>query len=448
VKRVQIPSGQRDPLEAAARRPSRPTVEAAPAAAVVPLHTDEQDVPTTAAGPAVQSPLPLALSFEERRILRRLARLLLICSVLFGVVWLLWTARQALLPFIVGLALAYVMLPLVNRLNQSLPRWGAILVVYAVTFLILGLAVGYIVPPLIAQAQGLIASIPAIDELQLNVDLYLNRMRGYLPEPLQGPIEQAVRRSLNTVQSNLTEYLSRSGTILLSTAGRLLDTITFVIGFLVIPFWLFYVLNDHKLGLRAVDRLLPVQIREDFWALARIIDTVFSKYIRGQLLLGVIIGVMSGVGLLVLRLFGFEVNYILALALFAGITELIPVIGPIIGAIPAIFVGLFDGLGTALAVTALYVVIQQVENQVLVPRIVGESVGIHPALTFILLAVFAQAFGLLGAILAVPVSAAIRDIVVYLNLRLSDPAETMRDPEGSPTPESDEEALLEREASA
>lgn len=452
MKPVTPPPDQHKPdsPEAVTERAERDAVAAAaaaPASSVVPLHSAERDVPTQVAGPPVEEPLPLALSPGERRILRRLLRYLLIGGVIYAVVWLLWAAREALYPFMFGLALAYVLLPLVNWMSRRLPRWAAILAVYALAALVLAGAVAYVVPPLLAQIQDLFLSIPAIDQLQLQADRYLNQIRRVLPEALQTPFEEAIRRSLNTLQSNLSAYLARSGELALDTVGRVLDTVTFLIGFLVIPFWLYYVLSDHKAGLQAVDRLLPRQIRDDFWALARIADTIFSKYIRGQLVLGVIVGVCSGLGLLGLRLLGFEVDYILALAIFAGITELIPVVGPIIGAIPAILVGLFDGLGTALAVTALYVAIQQIENQVLVPRIVGESVGVHPAVTFILLAVGAQVFGLLGAILALPAAAALRDIVVYLNMRLSDPVETTRDPERSPTPIADP-ALRERKAEA
>jgi predicted PurR-regulated permease PerM len=396
---------------------------------VVPLHASNTAVPTPTDGPPTLMSLPLMLKPHERVILRELTRYVLLGGVAYFVVSLLWNNIESLIPFIVGLALAYVALPLVNRLGRSMPRWAAILCVYGLTFLSLAAIVAYIVPPLSAEVRDLVTTIPNLDVLQGQADGYLDRLRNALPESLRQPLDVGISRGISTLQTNLTSYLSRIGTIVLNTVLQVLDTLIFLFGFLVVPFWLFYILSDADAGLKAVDRLIPTAIRDDFWALARIIDNVFSKYIRGQLILGVIVGTLVGIGLFVLNLLGFEVNYIILLALFAGITELIPVIGPIIGAIPAIALGLFDGIGTAVAVTILYLLIQQVENQVLVPRITGESVGISPALMFVLLAVGAQAYGLLGAILAAPVAAALRDVVVYLNQRLSNPraAEIMQE---------------------
>jgi predicted PurR-regulated permease PerM len=190
---------------------------------------------------------------------------------------------------------------------------------------------------------------------------------------------------------------------------------------LIIPIWLFYVLNDRDQAGALVDRLLPARARPDFWNVWGIIDDVFSNYIRGQLLLGLAVGTMVGLALLLLRLLGFEVRYILLLAILAGITELIPIIGPIIGAIPGVLIGFFgteNGLQTGLAVLAVYVVVQQLENNFLVPRIIGESVGVHPALLTVILIAMGQVFGLLGVILAAPLTAIARDLFVYIYRRL------------------------------
>jgi predicted PurR-regulated permease PerM len=197
--------------------------------------------------------------------------------------------------------------------------------------------------------------------------------------------------------------------------------VTFLIGFLIIPIWLFYVLNDRDQAGALVDRLLPARARPDFWNVWGIVDKVFSNYIRGQLLLGLAVGTMVGVALLLLRLLGFDVRYILLLAIIAGITELIPIIGPIIGAIPGVLLGFFgaeNGLQTGLAVLAVYIVVQQLENNFLVPRIIGESVGVHPALLTVILIAMGQVFGLLGVILAAPITAIARDLFVYVNRRL------------------------------
>jgi predicted PurR-regulated permease PerM len=118
---------------------------------------------------------------------------------------------------------------------------------------------------------------------------------------------------------------------------------------------------------------------------------------------------------------GFNVDFILLLAITAGLTEFIPYIGPLLGAIPAVLVGLTDSPTTALAVAVLYFVIQQLENQFLVPRIVGDSLNVHPAILMMTLLIGASLLGILGVILSAPLTAIGRDVFLYLYNRLKDP---------------------------
>ncbi|MBC8075800.1 MAG: AI-2E family transporter [Chloroflexales bacterium] len=363
------------------------------------------------------------MSVEQWAWMRKAARALLVVAALYVVGWLFYTAGSALLPFIVGLILAYLLLPLVNRLTRSVPRWVAILMVYGLAFGLFIAFIIFIVPPIIAQVGELVRSIPSIDQLEQQSNQLLAWYNANVPADLKPTIDTAASRAVTSIQNNLTTYAQNVGTFALNTVLGLLNTLGFIFGFLIVPFWLFYVLKDQQAGVRAMDRLLPQTIRKDVWAILGILDGVFSKYIRGQLFLGVVVGAVAGAGLLVLSMLGIRVPYILLLAIFAGLTELIPVVGPIIGAIPAVVLALFSDnpLVAVLAVVALYAAIQQLENAVLVPRIVGESVNLHPAVLMVLLVVCSQAFGLLGAILAAPASAAARDIFNYLYRRLSPP---------------------------
>ena len=376
-----------------------------------------------ATDPADEPALLPPLDDRQRAIIRKVARLALVAVALYVLGWLFYTAGSALLPFIVGLILAYLLLPLVNRLTRSVPRWAAILMVYG---LALGLFIAFVVfavPPIINQIGEALRSIPTLEELQQQSNQLLTWYRANVPEDLQPTINNAFNRAVTSIQNNLTTYAQNAGTFVLNTVLGLLNTLGFIFGFLIVPFWLFYILNDQQAGVRAIDRLLPRAIRADVWAILGILDSVFSKYIRGQLVLGVSVGAAVGAGLLALRLFGIQVPYILLLAIISGLTELIPVVGPIIGAVPGIVLALFTD-NPALAVTAvaaLYILVQQLENNLLVPRIVGESVNLHPAVLMVLLVVCSQAFGLLGAILAAPASAAARDIFNYLYRRLSPP---------------------------
>jgi len=379
--------------------------------------------------PAASAPLTIAVP-SWNVFWRTAARWLLVLLALYVVGWLIWNALPAMTPFIIGLVLAFLMLPLVNRLDRKLPRWFAILTVYAGAIVVLVVAANYIIPLAGQQVQQLIDNLPSVDQLQ---EMGRDLLRGYrdmVPASLQQPIDDGVRNAIQVAQANATSYLQQAGMFVLNQVIQIINTVTFLVGFLIIPIWLFYVLNDQEKGRAFVDGILHPRLRADFWNVWGIISEVLNDYIRGQLLLGLAVGTMVGIGLFILRLFGFDIRYILLLAIVAGITELIPIIGPIIGAIPGVLIAFFagdNGLQTGLAVLLIYIVVQQLENNILVPRIIGESIGIHPAILTVVLIAMGQIFGLLGVILAAPLSAIGRDLFTYTYRRLEGiPADATR----------------------
>lgn len=404
----------------------KPPVNAEDLAPPIPATTTTTELPgATASVGDVPGPdsTPFALPGDLRNYPSRgtLARWLLVLVALYAVGWLLWRAWPAILPFVIGLVLAYLLSPVVNRLNAFMPRWLAILVVYLIGFGLIVGAITYIVPPVIDQVQQLIDSFPEIEQLQEMGRELLQQYQLSVPEAIREPVNQGVQSVLTALQENLGTYAQRVGTFLAEQVLQIINTVTFLIGFLIIPIWLFYILNDQQEGKSFLDRLLHPRIRPDFWNVWNIINNVLSDYIRGQLLLGLAVGAMVGAGLLFLRLLGFEIRYILLLSIIAGITELVPIIGPIIGAIPAIVLGFLsptDPVGTGIAVIILYIIVQQLENNFLVPRIVGDSVGVHPAILTVVLIAMGQVFGLLGVILSAPLTAIARDLFLYTYERL------------------------------
>jgi predicted PurR-regulated permease PerM len=332
-----------------------------------------------------------------------------------------------LIPFVIGLVIVYLMLPIVNRLNNHMPRWAAILTMYLILLLVLVGLAAYVIPLLVFQARELVGTIPSfsMEEVKGQSEAFLSWYRNNVPSQVRAPLEESFDSAYETLKSNLTTYMTDVGTFLFNQVMQVINTVIFLLGLIVVPVWMFHVINDHKRGYVALNRFLPSWIRPDFWALLRIMDHVLSSYIRGQIILGIAVGSAAGIGLWVLGWFGIDVNYILLLAVIAGFTELIPVLGPIIGAIPAVTIGLFDSPTTAIIVGLLYVGIQMLENAVLVPRIIGESVDIHPAVLILLMVVAGQLFGLLGILLVAPVVAVGRDVFLYLYGRLS----------GQPVPE-------------
>ena len=156
----------------------------------------------------------------------------------------------------------------------------------------------------------------------------------------------------------------------------MLRTAGFVVGLVVIPVWLFFVLKDRAALPGAVERALPEGWRPDARNVMALFAGVGGRWVRGQLLLGVAIFIATVIGLTILTLIGFGEfgEFTLVLALIAGVLEWFPIIGPIIAAVPAILIGLTISPAAALAAVVVYTAIQQLENNLLVPKVIGDAV--------------------------------------------------------------------------
>ncbi len=346
----------------------------------------------------------------------------LVSLALGAVATILWLSSAALTPFVIGLVIAYLMIPMVDRLERRLPRWAAILVVYIATFGVIGIALAYIIPPAATQINQVLDSIPQwYHDGRAEVQKLIDRFQAEASPAVQKQINEQLTKIQQTAQANASAYVQRFAGIVFTSVLRIFQTLTFLLGFVIIPFFLFYVLLDSKRLPQTINKMVHPRIRDDLWNVLRIVDSIFGKYIRGQLTLGLVIGVMSFIGLQILNMLGYHVPYTILLAIVAGIGELIPVIGPILTAIPAVIVGATDGIGTAVAVAVLYIIIQQTENQILVPRIVGNTLKLHAALLMALLVIASQIGGLLLVILVAPLTAIARDVFIYLHQRLEEP---------------------------
>jgi hypothetical protein len=176
---------------------------------------------------------------------------------------------------------------------------------------------------------------------------------------------------------------------------------------------MFYAMRDRHFVRNNFLDALPVSLRDDGINLLHISDRLLGRYIRAQLILGVIVGTAVGVSLTLL-----DVQLSLALGVIAGVTELIPILGPWIGAVPGLLIVAATDPDKIIWVALVYLGIQQVENLLLVPRIQGEALEMHPAMILLMLSLGAAAFGFIGLIVAVPLSALLREVFWYLDRRL------------------------------
>jgi predicted PurR-regulated permease PerM len=222
-----------------------------------------------------------------------------------------------------------------------------------------------------------------------------------------------------TIETNLKNLIDDALNALqtgpVATITTVSGTMSFFLGLVVIPFWLFYVLQDESRVTKGVLQALHPELRPDVQRLATLIANVLSAYVRGQLILCLFVGVLATLALSIIG-----VPFAPVLGLIAGIFEVLPNIGPFLGAIPAILIAVATDPISAIWVALAFFAIQMIENLILVPRISGQSVKLHPALVMLVLVVGGQLAGLWGMLIAVPVTAIIRDVFLYLYLRLLD----------------------------
>jgi predicted PurR-regulated permease PerM len=202
-------------------------------------------------------------------------------------------------------------------------------------------------------------------------------------------------------------------------AGSVASLMTALLAYAVVPIFVFYILKDRPALSAAARSALPSEWRPDLEAIVRIVDRVFGRWVRGQLLLGLVVGLMTFLGLLVLGVVVDPVfsRFAVILAVSAGLLELLPIIGPIISAVPAVLLGATAGVPGIVAALLLYLGVQQLENNVLVPKIQGDATDLHPGIVLAAIVIGGAIAGFLGAILALPVTAAGRDVVRYLMRR-------------------------------
>jgi predicted PurR-regulated permease PerM len=348
----------------------------------------------------------------------RVGVLLLAAIVVF---WLLWMARDAVRPFAVGLLLVYLLDPPVRWLTRlRIPRTLAILLVYVAFVLVVVEFLNLTLSPLIDEARRLIDDLPGLLE---QFDAQMKHLADiYAGLNLPSGIRDWIDGTIEGLGSGETTFDPGILMPVVSGAGSIVGAI---FGYLILPVWAFYLLKDRGRLTTIFDRALPATWRPDVWATIRIVERVFGQWVRGQLLLGLVVGVTTFIGLTLLSqlvdpVFG---RYAILLSIIAGVLELLPIIGPIIAAVPAVLLAATAGLEATIAALVLYTAIQQLENYLLVPKIQGDAVQLHPAAVIFALIIGGSLAGLLGAILALPITAAFRDVVRYLFRRSSPPDE-------------------------
>lgn len=308
---------------------------------------------------------------------------------------LLWLLGDVLLPFVLGGAIAYFLDPVADRLERlGLSRAAATAVITlcsVVAFVILALLV---IPSLVSQAIQLFNLAP-----QLFQDL-----RGFLVERFPELLDEnsTLHQSLLSVGETIRE---RGGELLNTVVSSAMSVLNVVILLVVAPVVAVYLLLDWDRMVARIDSLVPLDHAPVVRRLARDIDRTLASFIRGMGTVCLILGTYYAIALMIVGLqFGLVVGFI------AGLITFIPYLGALIGGALAIGLGLFQFWGDWVSlgmVAGVFVIGQVVEGNILTPKLVGGSVGLHPVWLLLALSVFGTLFGFVGMLVAVPVAAAL-----------------------------------------
>ena len=319
-------------------------------------------------------------------------------AVFFALLWLL---SDAILPFILGAAIAYLLDPVADRLERAgLSRAWATAVITLAAVLVFVLLVVLIVPTLVHEAAGLVAAAP---QIAANVQTFVTEL-----VPDIGDAESTIRRSL----TSLAETVQSRGAAFLETAlASVTGLVNIVVLLVIVPVVAFYLLLDWDRMVARLDALLPRDHAPTIRRLASEIDRTLSGFVRGQGTVCLILGVFYAVALTAAGLqFGLVVGFI------AGVLTFIPYVGALVGGALAIGLALYQFWGDWWWILLIYAIFQAgqfVEGNILTPKLVGSSVGLHPVTLIFALTAFGALFGFVGLLVAVPVAAVLGVLIRF-----------------------------------
>lgn len=300
--------------------------------------------------------------------------------------WLLIQIRDILFLLFISFILMTALRPMVEALVRvRLPRVVAILLIYIVVFGLFGLSIAGAIPSLISQSSKFLQQLP----------IFIARIMPYWDVDIP----------------SLTQQIAPIGNNVLKVT---IGVFTNVISTFTVLVFTFYFLLERRHTDQFLTNIMGKDAADQAITVMRTIEQRLGAWVRGQLFLMVFVGVISYIGLTVLH-----VDFALPLAIIAGVLELVPMIGPTISAIPAILVAFTVSPFLALSVVALYFVIQQIENSILVPIVMRRSVGLSPLVTIIALMIGGRLAGVVGAVLAVPIVLVLQIILGALLLKSS-----------------------------
>lgn len=316
---------------------------------------------------------------------------------IFLALWLLWVIRDILALLAVALFLSALMHPAARWGERyKIPKGVTVILIYVFLFILLALVFAMIIPALFDQLGSLSQSIGSS---LVTISSSVQSLREFIQH-------YGLANNLSAGVASIQDQLSQA-------AGGFFSVLTNIFGGLaglaVVLVMAFYMVSQENNAVRIFRNIVPEPYQEKSAQILVQVEEKIGHWLSGQLALSFLIGVLYYIGLLILG-----INSPLALAIFAGFTEFVPYLGPILGGIPIVIVAFSESPVKALFALGLTVIIQQLENQIIVPKVMQKATGLNPLISIIALLVGAKLFGVVGALLSIPVATALSVILTEL----------------------------------
>ena len=352
--------------------------------------------------------------------------LLLLAIAIAIIVGFLYLVRGVLPPFVIAFVIAWLLDPLLDRLQKrGYPRILAVSAVYIVFLAAFILGLVFLAPPVIDQAKQLGQDLPG----------YAGRFGAFASDFMEKHRATLTKFELpTTLQEAFTKYGERAKQEVIAGIGYasnwIVSSLSKALWLILIPLVAFYFLNDIDRMRKRAALFIPQQWRARTTEVLSRVGLVFSSYVRGLMIVCLLFGVVTTI---VLAISGLK--YGIVLGLLSGVLYAVPYLGAIVITLLVFLVALAtQGLGHAIVMAALMVVLNQlVFDMLITPKILGKSVGLHPVLSIFALMAGGSLFGLVGMVLAVPVAASIQEVVFELYPHLRAASEPKKRRRSSPS---------------
>ena len=343
--------------------------------------------------------------------------------ILIGIVGLVfWLLAPVLMPFVVAALFAYLGDPLVDRLERWMSRSFAVSLVFFVMIIIVVAIVLILVPFIERQISNFLTQLPTwITWFQTTAKPWLEGHFGISPDVLD------TQKIIDMLQEHWSEAGGFAKTVLTQVSKSGLTLVGWILNIVMVPVVAFYLLRDWDILVERIHALVPRSIEPIVARLSRESDDVLGAFLRGQLSVMVALGVFYGVGL---SLVGLSVGPLIGM--IAGLISFVPYLGAITGVVMAVIAALvqYHDWAHVVFVLIVFAVGQTLEGYVLVPKLVGDRIGLHPVAVIFAVLAGGELFGFLGVLLALPVASVVMVLLRYAHERYtaSDLYRTRTDP--------------------